>query len=522
MLKLHLRAGEEQASWRWRAGRWQVGSGWVQPYAHPALEARCFADGARTLLVVRERGPGGATAPSTVTALDPTAYDEVRAGIAGWPLEHLSLETGPDGVTLTAGRWGSAPVYLASHRGALLGSWDLPDLRPAMSAATLDPAAVARRLHRAEPYSARTLFHGVHQLTERSRAHFSAGRLSLRHPEPVPAHAPRELGTGADPVRAYADILAAAVARGPATGAGTLVEVSGGLDSATVLLGAAEAFGADQLTAAGMLVPGPAGAQQRDRRRALLAGAGVRRDRTVDALTALPFGPGSRRAGGTASAGGTAGAGFSPDGEPYEELTGRMLAAAGGARTVLTGIGGDELMYVPPAGPPSQQPPAPADPGDVRTPLAAELAADPGEPAPWAPVAHSALQAAACRAPTFLRAGSWAVNPLCAPELVTFCQWLPAAWRTGKRLPRVRLARLGYDRAVTHPELPENFAEVMRLGLRQHALGLLADQLATSVLVGLGLVDPGAVLRLADGAAPVPHTLYEVAALDLGLRSLLG
>jgi hypothetical protein len=513
MLRLELRG--QAAGWRWRGRRWQVGAGWVEPYRHPALEERCVTDGVRTLLVVRERAAAGTPplSPAGPSVLDPTAYDRVLAGLPDWPLEYVAVETGPRGVLLSAGSWGSAPVYLAAHRGELLGSWDLADLHPALSAATLDPAAVARRLHRGEPYSSRTMFHDVFRLTERATARFAAGTLSVHYPEPALAYAPRELAPGADPVAAYARIVAAAVARGPATGAGTVVEVSGGLDSAMVLLGAAQAYGPQSLHTAGMLVPGAAGVQQRTRRLALLAGLpGLRPDLTVDGLGAPPFSPGYRR-----SAGGR----FSPDDEPYAELTESLLArtAEAGVRTVLTGIGGDELMYVPPEHP--ERPRPPADPEGVRTALATALAAQPADAAPWSPAAHSALHAAACRAPSFLRAGCWAVNPLCTPELVRFCQWLPRRWRFGKLLPRVRLARLGYAAEVSNPPLRENFAEVMQLGLRRHALRLLTDRLDDSILVGLGLVDPGAVRRLWASRGRLPTTLYEITALELGLRSLL-
>jgi asparagine synthase (glutamine-hydrolysing) len=103
---------------------------------------------------------------------------------------------------------------------------------------------------------------------------------------------------------------------------------------------------------------------------------------------------------------------------------------------------------------------------------------------------------------------------------VRFCEWLPPRFRAGKRLPGHLLERHGYPAAVVHPAIPEDFGHVMQLALRRHVLGPLRHGLDDSVLVGLGLVDADAVRTLID-EPELPFLLYELANLDLALRSLL-
>src|SRR5207244_3126080 len=149
-----------------------------------------------------------------------------------------------------------------------------------------------------------------------------------------------------------------------------------------------------------------------------------------------------------------------------------------GCCVVFTGIGGDELMYLRPPERPcaSEDTARQTDPLGIITPACYETAAaTPAVTLPPTVVPESALHAIACRAPVFLRAGCWAVNPLCTPELVRFCQWLPPRWRSGKLLHRTALERAGHRREVVPPARRENFTDVMQYGLRRHALRLLVS-----------------------------------------------
>jgi asparagine synthase (glutamine-hydrolysing) len=199
----------------------------------------------------------------------------------------------------------------------------------------------------------------------------------------------------------------------------------------------------------------------------------------------------------------------------------RQAVAAG--RVVLTGIGGDELMSLLPQEQSSQaiaaQAPAPSWLTTRGRQLAREAAGGCGHPSTVVP--ETALLAAGCRAPTFLRHGVWPVNPLCTPELVRFCQWLPTHWRTRRRLQRERLARAGLDQTWLHPPRRENFAHVMRHALARYGVPMLEGFLPDLALADLGLVEPAAVRQALERNGPAMNLLYEVVNLELALRHLL-
>jgi hypothetical protein len=525
VLKFALGLADLTAGWRHEQGRWQIGQSWIEAVANPALETWSVTDGVRTFLSVRERlrGRSATDRASGSAALGPTEYQQVVAEARTWPLEFFNVEATPGrGYTFEAGQWGTAPVYITADTTAVSGSWDIADLRHAMSARTLSTAAVARRLTLRDPYSPATLFRSIKRLTERATASFDADGLRLRLPPPAARHGARQLSEDADVVPAYGEILKAAMGRWSAGPRGATVEVSGGLDSAMVLLAALAALGpADRVATYGLLIAGPATRQQRDRRAALLRDV-LDRDVTLSACDWAPFHPSGRRARGEP---------YSPDDEPYSEALEAILARVAGKdgrRLVFTGIGGDELMLVRAA---ERAAPAPKrgsrpDPFGVITPLGHEAAeASAAGAVPATVIAKSALHAIACRAPVFLRAGWWAVSPLCTPELIRFCQWLPPCWRSNKRLHRAVLDQARYGHNVVEPVLRENFVFVMQHGLRRYALDLLGP-VGDSILVGLGLVDPAALTMLAQtGRTASPAALscvYEIVNLEHGLRSLLG
>ncbi|HZN18673.1 MAG TPA: asparagine synthase-related protein [Micromonosporaceae bacterium] len=510
MLRARIEAAACTGPWAWSAGRWRCGASWVEPFANPAIESFAATDGDETVIVIREalRGsPAGRTGGSELRdVVDPAT---------AWPADFHVLRLRPEALTITAGCRGYAPVYLATAAGVLDVSWDLPDLAGHLTADDLDTAVLARYLTRQGRYGVRTLWPAVTLLTERSTAVFDGSGLRLRLPAPAVHYRARDLVPGADPVGAFDQLLAAELGRRAAPADTTFVEVSGGLDSANVAVTAARALPGTR--SYGLLVGGVAGDQQRQRRRYLVDLLGLH-DVTRDALRCPPF-AGRHR---------TAGELFDPAAEPYWECLDAVVAAAVelGARVVLTGIGGDELMGRQPDEKPAAAPPAPSSlPGwhlytrHWRRELG--RLAEPEQPVSAA--YEPTLAAAAARAPVFLRRGVWPVNPLAAPELVRFCEWLPVGWRSDRCLLRSRLARAGLAPQWSRPALPENFAHVMACGLTQYALPLLPDLMAGSRLAALGVINPVAVLDAAARYRAGRGTgsgLYEIVNLELALRGL--
>lgn len=214
-----------------------------------------------------------------------------------------------------------------------------------------------------------------------------------------------------------------------------------------------------------MLIGGPGRRQQQYRRRTLAALADLR-DETVDAMVHPPLPPGR--------------ASVNPIEEPYGAALEAALARTD-TPAVLTGVGGDELLALRP----EERRPGPVPAPRAREYLSAEVRElgetgfDRPDDAPVSVLPKTAMLANLVRAPIFLRAGRWPVAPLCDPDLVRFCEWLPAPWRVDKRLAREWMIHgMSVPEDVAWPRLRENFGTVMQLGLATSGLDHLRSMLA--------------------------------------------
>jgi asparagine synthase (glutamine-hydrolysing) len=438
------------------------------------------------------------------------AVREIRPGG-----DFTELTLGADGVVaLTAGPLGVAPLYLAACGERLIGSWDPVDLASFAEPDDLSPAVVTRLLTRRHRYSAATLFSRITRLTAGATMQWSrTSGLRLRYPAPV-SHVsePRRLRPGADPVAHFATLLNQVV-HDASDGLLVAVELSGGLDSANVAVSAA-ALSSGQVLSAGLIVAGRAGLDQEIRRRIIVDHLGLR-DVTVPANAHLPLAPDGPR---------TVDRTHYPDTDVYQEafdaLRGRLRGA--GARVVLTGYGGDEILSRT-----SDERPRPTSPPRLP-PWLDQHARDAfagidADCSPVTAVALPTLVVFAARHPAYLRAGLWPIAPFTAPELSRFGRSLPVEWRTSKELLRQRLARTGLPTTVTHPRRPESFAATMNRALRRHAPALLADMLERSVLIDRGFVRRTAIEHLhgrARDGGTMPPLVYDMLALDTGIRSM--
>jgi asparagine synthase (glutamine-hydrolysing) len=271
--------------------------------------------------------------------------------------------------------------------------------------------------------------------------------------------------------------------------------------------------GYDQVHSFGLLMGGSLGAQQRDRRRALVDCFGFQ-DTAIPAMQHPPFVPGGVRARGLP---------HDPAGAFYQEAFDavRGQVAARGCEVIFRGCGGDEInshhsrtSTVLPS--PEPVPWLGSKATEALTDVDEDLAPIPVLPVPT-------LMACGLHNPGYLRVGVWPVNPLVHPRIVRFMEQLPHEHKRGKALFRERLRRAGLPESVASPSEPENFLGVMEYGLRTYGLPMLGDMLRESVLVDLGYVDPVALSRArerAEHAPMVPDLLCDVIALEMGLRAL--
>lgn len=522
MLTLSIDHKDLPGPWQLRDGNLECAGSWIRPLTHPALETVTAGDGARILLSVRERAAGRTSGPvEAVPDTDARSWNRLADDCGNWPLEHLTvrIDRRHRTVTATAGTWGTLPLYLATDAGRLRASWRLADLRPCLKADDLDATEVAGLLTCRHRYARTTPFRGVERLTERSTAAFGAAGLRLAYPEPARHSLPRELSTGADPVRVLDALLAEAVARRPLGTAPLSVQLSGGIDSANVAL-TLSALTPGRTRPGAMLLGGAAGEQQAERRRLMIERMGMEGDVTVRASARPPFGPGSIRLAEPLWA--------SPLEEPYLEMADALATALAvhGPGVVYTGFGGDEFSSVPRTGaPPGNRaewmPPRWCGP---RVREVEELRRE--GVAPSTAAHRSTLLAMGTVGPLLVRRGLWPVAPFADPWVVRVGEWLPERWRRGKRLLRQRLADAGMPPVVVHPPLAENFRQVMASAVHRHLAPLLLRWSGDMLLAEAGFIDPAALAETADAAARDPGTaaghpqLYAVAALENYLRAL--
>ncbi|WP_067452545.1 hypothetical protein [Actinomadura macra] len=525
MLTLRI-APDAPASWHWDGAAYiSDGAGRVTPIEHPLVERLAASDGTRTVIIVRERAPGRAAPSPALVPVTPTEFDQITANARCWPVDHVTIETRRHHpVRVTAGAARTTPLFLAHRDGTLHGSWDMSDL--AGFAGQVNAKEATRLLIYRPRYSTDTPFTGIHRLTERAVATFG-GDLVISYPEPIVHARHRDLAPAADQdtgvLAAFTAGIDAALDARPVEPAATVCHLTGGLDSGSIGTRAAARW-PGQLNTATLLITGP-GREQQIRRRAEI------RDRLpfgphdvrLDTRGRLMLGPGCPR---------IAGELISPYDEPFFEHFGELNSriAALGAHTVITGIGGDEMVAI----------------GSAECAQAAADRADSFD-LPWlGPRAHAALEygddaiappalaggitllAAETVAPPLLHAGLWPVHPFTHRSLVELGDQLPYHWRELKALQRRHLATFGLSADACNPSERESFAELVQESLTVNGPGLLRRILdGGSPLIESGLLDAdglkGAVDELEDGLYRESHhsKLVEVITLDRAVKAFL-
>lgn len=565
MLTFQLRRRDLGGPWQATPAGWRAGHSYIVPLRLPALEevkARC---GPCLLVAVRERCRGaaqpatlGLAFPDTTSAGVPLevsrmTWQAILAEVTSWPLQFvcLTVEPGPSSVngpqvTVRSGSWGTAPVFAVVAKDTLSGHWDPVRLYPLLSGkAPLDQTLAAYFLATLEaPYARRTMLHGLQLLTERSVARWpiADGTLAIRYPAAAEPFGERDLRPGADVLDGLWRCLTSSVQRWfPAAAPRVGCELSGGLDSALVTAAVAELTTIGPRTY-GLALPGRPGISQHVRRAEL-----VRRFGGIDAT--VPFagfqplvpvmpvddGHGSGRTHDAPFGRGTAGI-LAPWEECYAEACDAMLeqAVRDGVQMVFTGFGGDELSTPRRRGnrdgtesmrtPAAEEIPAFLTPAAREAALAAPQAIDTMPPGA---LRASAIEAVAVSASLYLRRGIWPIHPLCTPELVRLCAWLPAQWRADRQFERRLLANRGVSSVVAYASDTDDFEPVLVQSMRHAARARVDSLFATPLLADYGLVD-GGQLKAAygewcasgDPSGVVPF--YAAATLELTLRALAG
>ncbi|WP_460707405.1 asparagine synthase-related protein [Myceligenerans halotolerans] len=338
------------------------GATWITPVANPAIEQVAASDGTRTLVVVRERAAGGPASSSAVQSVTREEFERIRSMAGRWPLDFVTVELVPhEPVIVTAGAARVTPLYLAHDAHVLAGSWDMADLTGYVRG--VDAREAARLLVYRPRYSSDTFFTGIRQLTERASAHF-AGHLVIRYPEPALHLRPRDLAEDADVLDAFTSTIDAVLDKRPLDPDRTLFHLTGGFDSGTIATRAAARW-PGRLATAALLIGGP-GRDSQIRRRGQMRErmSYAETDILIDAMAHQPLAPDCLR---------VQGAPISPAEEPLHHPFTLMARATAqtGATSVVTGLGGDEMVALSVQEYPDKELPPVAESADL--PLSARL-----------------------------------------------------------------------------------------------------------------------------------------------------
>ncbi|QQN79241.1 asparagine synthase-related protein [Streptomyces sp. XC 2026] len=474
-------------TWTYDKGSYRISDSTsaVTPYEHPLLEHLHVTDGERTLVIVRERVAERAVCEPGPRSLAPAMYDQAREAALRWPTDYVLIETAPNRpVRVTAGAARTTPLYLSHQDGVLHGSWEMSDLR--RFAGALSPKEAARLLTYRPRYGTQTLFTGIQRLTERGTAIFG-GDLHLHYPEPALHSSPRPLAPEADVLAAFTDAMDQSLDLRPLEPESTVFHLTGGFDSGTIATRAAQRF-PGLLNTAALLVIGAGRDQQIRRRREMRSMLPFgRHDHIIDCLDNSPLHPDCARVQGQP---------LSPYEEPLHLPFSRLTALLRhhGARSVVTGLGGDEMVSLSP-----QESAATVLANahitdklpwlGPRSRASLEFADD--GIAPPAQVNSMTLLSLETTAPPLLRAGIWPLHPFTSPAMIRLGEELPLHWREFKALQRRQLDSLGLSHDVTRPVERESFVWLVQHSLRTYGAPLISGMLQHgSPLFDTGLVDP--------------------------------
>jgi len=481
----------------WQNGSIELAGSRITPHSHPCLETLLVRTQGQWFAIVRERSAAGEpNADIAFRDVDLDEFHRLYQQCLLWPLDYVMIEAAQAGwrMKIRAGVFGSVPIYCRATQDKVMLSWDVTDL--ATEPMAIDAEIASHRIAMNTFYSSRQLCVGIQLLTERASFEIEPGKASYRYPSPFEVTAPAPLGAGCDALAIFEEHVQRAISARPATAERLSLELSGGMDSASVACALAKRLGA--VASKGILLDGHVRHPQIQRREQIVRRLGLFDD-TVE-MSAFPPDLDIRPSGQAKSL----------SREYYLEACSALWQKARnqGHDMLFTGIGGDELFpsYVDEVQ--ARDTSATGRARDIKyyteqllTPRGRSAAQSLRSfDAPASPVPSTTLLAFACRAPDLVRHGLWPVNPLGDPGLVAFCHRLPREHRQGRELIRQYLHKhLGND--VFPPGYTkETFSGVMPEWVSRHASSL-ALQLRDCALADLGLVDQRGALALLESIA---------------------
>lgn len=407
----------------------------------------------------------------------------------------LCLDRGrPPGSTLAGTsrpyRQPAALLHVEERTRTVTLSWDFVDFLSTSRA--IDAEIIAHHLSMRTFYSARQPCVGINLLTAGATLYVDRSDTSFEYGSSDPFAeelSGREQNNG---LLEFADTLQEVVLSRPTGICASAVELSGGMDSASVAIAVGKCV--KTLRCGGILLGDGSSPRQSDRRARILSALNCR-DHPLEMHTHVP----------------AIDLDLAPERrlplaseyylEAFEALWDRFRAD--GCEIVWSGIGGDELC----ACSTTEESPA-RSPSSRHLEIAVELAEglltkralDAAHSsflfcAPLSATVSTFLLASLCHARPLAKRGLWPVRPLGDRRLIDTAAKLPLALREGKEIFRSYLrSRLGRD--VFPPDyVKETFALVLPKAIAAHA-DTISSQLSSCALADFGLVSRESVMAL--------------------------
>ncbi|MCP1758612.1 MULTISPECIES: hypothetical protein [Bradyrhizobium] len=475
----------------------QFGESYIWPFQHKSLESSLVTSFEQWFFVIRERQGAADEAGVHSVVIAHASADQFRQNYQKcmhWPLDFIVIEGARRGPRLRVrgGHIGSLPIYfhVEERTRTVTLSWDFMDLLD--KSRTIDAEIISHHLSMRTFYSARQACVGVNLLTagatlyvDRSRTSFEYGTTTSSAPE-LPG---RE---DSNHVLEFSNTLQAVVRSRPTAFCASAVELSGGMDSASVAIAVGESI--ESLACGGILLGDGSSPKQGDRRASILSALNCR-DHKVEMRAYMP----------------AIDLDLDPKGrlplisEYYLEAFGSLWDRfrGDGCEIIWSGIGGDEFCARFTSD--EDEPRSPSSPHlDIALGLAEDLLTKRGLDAarssflfsaPVSATQSTTLLASLCHARPLATRGLWPVRPFGDPRLIKFGAQLPFALRSRKELLRCYLReRLGSD--VFPPGYAkETFALVLPRAIMARS-DIISSQLASCALADFGLVSQEAVMAL--------------------------
>lgn len=377
---------------------------------------------------------------------------------------------------------GTSPLFACCFQNRLTLSWRYEDVLGAVGAINPDIEFCRRFVNGGSSRTREQIIRGTYNFWPGELISFGADGLAIEEASVRPIPSPTPIKDDGDVSGAFFELLKRELNRYRKRAKAPLVEVSGGLDSATLALAAGAVL--EGASSYGLIQLGVAGQQQQRRRLELISKTGLI-DFEIPANTIPPF------------------AGLQAEEcqvGVFDDNHRPSCAAAldthpnGPFDLVIAGIGGDELM------------------------MENTYSSEDGEVS--GVVCSSAVVAGAARADMFMRRGIWPINPLASIDIVDFCRSLPGAFRHKRELIRFNLARLGMSDGFLFPRYMEHYGEVMRREAAEVDFDRLFAGTFVSGLDGIGFNQVMDEARKAASGFPIPlHAkLWNMAKLNAVLR----